>query len=1323
VLAVWYVLSTYQLALTLTLTIIGGRLKRYGQAPIKGDALLLVAVSSAGSILGKRAGTMFDDIKTSTKLLVGFSCTILVALIIGLVGRQGMLTTGQQLAEVGRTRLPSVYGLQEMVAGGLHVAAAQRGLIHKRMVDRESRLVNYGELSAGLQQAAAGRKIYEPLPQTPEEARLWNSFIPRWEEWQRGVQTVVNMEREKDSLLAAGAKSDDPRLVKIDDVTLLDTNRLRESRAESIMLLEQLVRLNNEYASVAVQQSETLTAKNMTLMIFMMLFCGATAATLGFFIARSINRTLTALRDESARLTESAVAGQLSTRADVMSVPAEFRSIIQGVNDTLDAVINPLNVAADYVDKISKGSIPSLIVDNYNGNFNTVKNNLNGLISNLSLLIDDMAQMSKQHDAGAIDFKMPEEKFQGVYGAMAKGVNDMVFGHIAVNDKAMACIAEFGRGNFDAELEKFPGKKASINDNVERMRSNVKAFIQGMIHMSKEHDAGDIDVRVFEDKFEGAYRVMAKGVNDMVFGHIAVKKKAMACLAEFAAGNFNAPLEKFPGKKAFINDNIELLRSNSKALVEDVNLLAKAAVEGSLATRADATKHQGDYRKIVQGFNDTLDSVIGPLNVAADYVDKISKGNIPPKITDTYSGDFNTIKSNLNQCIDAINRMIADAGVLAQAAIEGKLSTRAQAAQHAGAFREIIQGVNDTLDAVIGPLNVAADYVDKISKGNIPPKIMAAHTGDFNAIKNNLNRCIDAVNMMAGDASMLTQAAVDGKLSTRADPTKHEGDFRRIIQGVNDTLDAVIGPLNVAADYVDKISKGNIPPKIMAAHTGDFNAIKNNLNRCIDAVNMMAGDASMLTQAAVDGKLSTRADPTKHEGDFRRIIQGVNDTLDAVIGPLNVAADYIDKISKGNIPPEITISYNGDFNTLKNNINCCVTAVNSLVADADLLVQSAIEGKLSTRADVTRHEGDFRKIVDGVNRTLDAVIMPVMETAEALETLARYDLRVRVTGDYQGDHARIKDALNATAGALQDALTQVADSVEQVTEASQQIAGSSQAVSQGASEQASSLEETSSSLEEMAGMTKQNADNTFQARALSQTTKAAAEKGGLAMARMTDAMEKIRAASEGTAEIIKDINDIAFQTNLLALNAAVEAARAGDAGRGFAVVAEEVRNLALRSKEAAKKTEKLIKVAVGHSENGRTITNEVANSLTEIVTAAAKVNDIVGEIAVASQEKSRGIEQVNIAVAEMDKVVQTAASNAEESSSAAEELASQSEELSSLVARFELARDDRRYRRAASASREPEPRVTKTRRSPDSRFPEGDSRNRLARPRRPVLGH
>jgi methyl-accepting chemotaxis protein len=158
----------------------------------------------------------------------------------------------------------------------------------------------------------------------------------------------------------------------------------------------------------------------------------------------------------------------------------------------------------------------------------------------------------------------------------------------------------------------------------------------------------------------------------------------------------------------------------------------------------------------------------------------------------------------------------------------------------------------------------------------------------------------------------------------------------------------VIGPLNVAAEYVDRISKGNIPPKITDSYNGDFNEIKNNLNVCIDAVNLLVADANMLAQAAIAGKLATRADASKHEGDFAKIIEGVNRTLDAVIGPLNVAAEYVDRISKGNIPPKITDSYNGDFNEIKNNLNVCIDAVNLLIADANMLAKAAMEGKLAT---------------------------------------------------------------------------------------------------------------------------------------------------------------------------------------------------------------------------------------------------------------------------------------------------------------------------------------------------------------------------------------
>ena len=338
-----------------------------------------------------------------------------------------------------------------------------------------------------------------------------------------------------------------------------------------------------------------------------------------------------------------------------------------------------------------------------------------------------------------------------------------------------------------------------------------------------------------------------------------------------------------------------------------------------------------------QGVNQTLDAVIGPLNVAANYVDQISKGAIPAKITDTYNGDFNVLKNNLNTCIDAVNALVADANMLSVAAVEGKLATRADATKHQGDFRKIVQGVNETLDAVIGPLNVAANYVDQISKGAIPAKITDTYNGDFNVLKNNLNTCIDAVNALVADADMLAKAAVEGKLATRADATKHQGDFRKIVQGVNDTLNAVIGPLNVAANYVDQISKGAIPAKITDNYNGDFNILKNNLNTCIDAVNALVADANMLAKAAVEGKLATRADATKHQGDFRKIVQGVDDTLDAVIGPLNVAANYVDQIAKGDIPAKITDNYNGDFNVLKNNLNACIEAINQQAAAAQAI--------------------------------------------------------------------------------------------------------------------------------------------------------------------------------------------------------------------------------------------------------------------------------------------------------------------------------------------------------------------------------------------------
>ena len=238
---------------------------------------------------------------------------------------------------------------------------------------------------------------------------------------------------------------------------------------------------------------------------------------------------------------------------------------------------------------------------------------------------------------------------------------------------------------------------------------------------------------------------------------------------------------------------------------------------------------------------------------------------------------------------------------------------------------------------------------------------------------------------------------------------------------------------------------------------------------------------------------------------------------------------------------------------------------------------------------------------------------------------------------------------------------------DQVASAAGQVSSASQSLAEGSSEQAASIEETSSSLEEISSMTKQNADNAGQADSLMKDTNQVVAFANQSMEKLTVAMQELSAASDETQKVVKTIDEIAFQTNLLALNAAVEAARAGEAGAGFAVVAEEVRNLALRSAEAAKSTAVLIEGTVKKVGEGSELVNKTNDEFAKVAESGVKVGELVGEISAASNEQAQGIGQVNTAVTEMDKVIQQNAANAEESASASEELNAQAEQMKILV--------------------------------------------------------
>jgi deoxycytidylate deaminase len=254
------------------------------------------------------------------------------------------------------------------------------------------------------------------------------------------------------------------------------------------------------------------------------------------------------------------------------------------------------------------------------------------------------------------------------------------------------------------------------------------------------------------------------------------------------------------------------------------------------------------------------------------------------------------------------------------------------------------------------------------------------------------------------------------------------------------------------------------------------------------------------------------------------------------------------------------------------------------------------------------------------------------------------------------------------------AITDVDDISNSVASASQELAAASEQLSSGAQESASSLEETASSLEEITATVRQNADNADQANQLANSSRETAEKGGAVVAQAVTAMGEINRSSRKIADIITTIDEIAFQTNLLALNAAVEAARAGEQGRGFAVVAGEVRNLAQRSATAAREIKGLIEDSVQKVETGSELVNKSGETLEAIVTSVKRVTDIVAEIAAASREQTTGIEQINKAVAQMDQVTQSNASQTEEMSGTAVALSGQADQLQQVVAQFNLNR-------------------------------------------------
>jgi methyl-accepting chemotaxis protein len=798
-------------------------------------------------------------------------------------------------------------------------------------------------------------------------------------------------------------------------------------------------------------------------------------------------KNLASASDEVRRLLQAAREGHLNERADVTGFTGKDREILEAVNGMLDVVAPPLTDVKQALQRLAMNDYNASLPRTYSGMFaelaeatdlvqtrmkhtveilgniaagdfakdlEELKNigqrsendklipTLIHTMGTLESLAAEIHHMSERQKAGDIDAYVPEENLSGAWRELAAGANEGVRLHVNNILKILNILAAYAEGDFSLVLEKLPGKQVIANEKMDLLRKNLLGVIAEMTRMAEAQKAGDIDAYASEDKFTGAYKQIAAGVNESVRLIVNNVLKILNILAAYAEGDFSPVLEKLPGKQVIANEKMDLLRNSLLGVINEMTRMAEGQKAGDIDAYVPEDKFVGAYKQITSGANDMVrlhvNCILKFLNIVAAY----AEGDFSP-VLEKLRGKQAIANEKMDLLRNNLQRVSKEVKDLTDAILNGNVTTRGKADTFAGDWQKLVGGINALIEAFVKPIEMASDYVARIGKGDIPPKVTDSYNGDFNTIKNNLNACIDGLGGLVEANQVLKRMAVNDH--TTPVGGSYQGIFAEVAVATNTAQDRVkhITRImkNVAVGDYDKdlveLKKGgkrSESDEVVPAFVG-----------MMEAVNLMVEQIDTLSKAAVGGNLSARVDTTKVLGKYRDVVQGVNQTLDAVAAPMQEAGKVLRQVAGGDLTVRVKGDYKGDFAAIKNDVNSMTERLSESMSQigqsAQMLASSseelsAVSQQMSANAEETATQSNVvSAAAEQVTKNMQTVATATEEMSASIKEIAK---NANEAAKVANSAVKTAETTNVTVAKLGESSAEIGQVIKVITSIAQQ---------------------------------------------------------------------------------------------------------------------------------------------------------------------------------------------------------------------------------------------------------------------------------------------